>query len=152
VYRLSAKSAPPEVVNDVLARAASGERVSDAEGNRMFREFKNRNRKETQSKGRRGQAKNEIARANAQAIMKRFARDGAVFLLGIRDDIRETLTFLEQELGVSAGPNQRAGLTRPLLPTAPRSLDTGGAPQVGNSTMTASIFTDQKRRPKWTPR
>jgi hypothetical protein len=40
--------------------------------------------------------------------MKRFGRDGAVFLLGIRDDIRETLTFLEQELGGSDGPNQRA--------------------------------------------
>jgi hypothetical protein len=29
--------------------------------------------------------------------VKRFGRDGAVFLLGIRDDIRETLTFLAPE-------------------------------------------------------
>jgi hypothetical protein len=107
VYRLSAKSAPPEVVKDVLARAASGERVSAAEVKRILREFKARNRKETQGKGRRGQAKNEIAHANAQAIMERFGRDGAVFLLGIRD-IAETLTALEQELGRPGGPDQRA--------------------------------------------
>jgi hypothetical protein len=108
LYLISAKNAPPEVVQAVLARAAGGVPVPAAEVKRMFREFKNQNRKETQSKGRRGQAKNEIAKANAQGIMKRFGRDGAVFLLGIRDDIRETLTFLEQELGVSQGPNQRA--------------------------------------------
>jgi hypothetical protein len=108
LYLISAKNAPPEVVQAVVARAAGGVPVPAAEVKRMFREFKNRNREETQSKGRRGQAKNEIAKANAQAIVKRFGRDGAVFLLGIRDDISETLTFLEQELGVSDGPNQRA--------------------------------------------
>jgi hypothetical protein len=62
VYRLSAKSGPREVVNDVLTCAASGERVSDAEVNRVFRGFKNRNRNETQGKGRRGQAKDETAK------------------------------------------------------------------------------------------
>jgi hypothetical protein len=108
LYLISAKNAPHEIVQAVVARAASGVPVPAAEVKRMLREFKARNRKETQGKGRRGQAKNEIAHANAQAILKRFGRDGAVFLLGIRDDIAETLTVLEQELGTPGGPDQRA--------------------------------------------
>jgi hypothetical protein len=105
LYLISARNAPPEIVQAVVARAAGGVPVPAAEVKRMFREFKAR--KETQGKGRRGQAKNEIAQANAQAIMERFGRDGAVFLLGIRD-IAETLTALEQELSMPGGPDQRA--------------------------------------------
>jgi hypothetical protein len=107
LYLISARNAPPEIVQAVVARAAGGVPVPAAEVKRMFREFKARNRKETRGKGRRGQAKNEIAHANAQAIMERFGRDGAVFLLGIRD-IAETLTALEQELSMPGGPDQRA--------------------------------------------
>jgi len=122
VYRLSAKSAPPEVVKEVLARAARGERVSHAEVMRMFLAAKRPEApgcEGTQDKGRRAgpqhegplpareEAKNEIAKANARAIMKEFGRNGAVLLLGIRDNILETLTFLEQEINVSDGPHQR---------------------------------------------
>jgi hypothetical protein len=111
LYLISAKNAPPEVVQAVVARAAGGEPVPAAEVKRMFRDFKSRNRKETQSK-RREQAKKAIAKANAQAIVKQFGRDGAVFLLGMRDNILETLSFLDQEIGVSHRLNQRV-----LLPT-----------------------------------
>jgi hypothetical protein len=120
VYRLSAKSAPPEVVKDVLARAARGESISDAEVTRMFRAAKGApGCNGTQDKGRRvgpqhegpsparAEAKYEIAKANARAIMKEFGRNGAILLLGIRDNIVETLTFLEQEINGSDGPHQR---------------------------------------------
>jgi hypothetical protein len=44
LYLISAKNAPPEIVEAVLARAAGGEPVPAAEVKRMLREFKDRNR------------------------------------------------------------------------------------------------------------
>jgi hypothetical protein len=41
------------------------------------------------------------ARANARVLLKQFGRDGVVILLAMRENIRETLTFLEQERGPS---------------------------------------------------
>jgi hypothetical protein len=122
VYRLSAKSAPPKVVEEVLARTASGGRVSHAEVIRMLRAAKDRKRqvasKETAEKGRRAgpqhegpspareEAKNEIAKANARAIMNEFGRNGAVLLLGMRENLLETLSFLEQEINSPNGPDE----------------------------------------------
>jgi hypothetical protein len=110
LYLISAKNAPPEIVKAVLARAAGGEAVPAAEVRRMIREFKRRNRQGMPGNGRRElsscereQAKNEMARANARAIVKRFGRDGAAFILGMRDNILETLSFLEREMDVSDG-------------------------------------------------
>jgi hypothetical protein len=108
LYLISAKNAPPEVVEAVLARAADGEPVSAAEVKRMVREFKNRNCQGSQGNGElssceREQSKNELVRANARAIVKRFGRDGAVFLLEMQNNILETLSLLGREIGVSDG-------------------------------------------------
>jgi DUF3102 family protein len=108
LYALSAKSTPPEVVEEVLARAAARAPVSTAELKRMLREFKHRNREETQSNRCRerascepGQVQNEIARANARAIIERFGRDGAALLVGMRENFLETLSYVEQEINAS---------------------------------------------------
>jgi Protein of unknown function (DUF3102) len=117
VYLLSAKNAPPEVVSDVLARAANGELVSCAEVKGMFRAAKATKRpagKQTQNESRRAgvrhegssPANDETARANARALMKQFGRDGAVVLLGMRENILETLSFLEREIDNSDGPEK----------------------------------------------
>jgi Protein of unknown function (DUF3102) len=118
VYRLSAKSAPPDVVAEVLARAANGERVSDVEVIRMLKERKRLASRETENKGRRaglprgeasstrGDANNAIARANARALMSKFGRSGSVVLLGMRENILETLSFLEQEINASIAPDE----------------------------------------------
>jgi hypothetical protein len=113
LYLISAKNAPPEIVEAVLARAAGGEPVPAAEVKRMLREFKDRNRQGTQGKGRlemslreREQAKNEMARENARAIVKRLGRDGAAFILEMRDNILEALPFLEREIGVADRTHQ----------------------------------------------
>jgi hypothetical protein len=115
VYLVSAKNAPPEVVSDVLARAANGELLSCAEVKGMFRAAKAAERptgKQTQNKLRRAglrhegsssPANDETARANARALMKQFGRDGAVVLLGMRENVLETLSFLEQEVNNSNG-------------------------------------------------
>jgi hypothetical protein len=103
LYLISAKNAPPEIVEAVLARAAGGEPVPATEVKRMLREFKDRNRQETQNNRRRertscepGQVRHEIARANAQLIIEKFGRDGAALLVGMRQDLPETLSYLEQ--------------------------------------------------------
>jgi hypothetical protein len=102
-------------------RAARGERVSHAEVMRMFGAAKDRKHqvasKETGDKRRRlgpqhegpsarEEAKNEIAKANARAIMKEFGRNGAVLLLGMRENLLETLSFLEQEINSPNGPDE----------------------------------------------
>jgi hypothetical protein len=102
LYLLSAKNAPPEVVSEVLARAAN---VSYAEVTRMFRAAKAAEQvagKKTRNESRRAVA----ARANARAIIKQFGRDGAVMLLAMRENIHETLSFLEEEIDNSDGPDQ----------------------------------------------
>jgi hypothetical protein len=94
-------------VSDVLARAANGELVSCAEVKGMFRAAKAAKGlagKETPNESRRAIA----GRANAGAIIKHFGRDGAVMLLAMRENIRETLSFLEQEIDHSDGPDQSA--------------------------------------------
>jgi Protein of unknown function (DUF3102) len=115
VYRLSAKSAPPEIVKEVLARAASGERISEGEVIRMFANHRKRRvaSKKNEGKGRRAgpphegaslaqeKANNEITKANARAIMKQFGRNGTVFLLEMRENILEALSFLELEINAS---------------------------------------------------
>jgi hypothetical protein len=105
LYLLSAKNAPPQVVSEVLARAANGKLVSCAEVTRMFRAAKAAKRvagKKTRNESRRAVA----GRANARAIIKQFGRDGAVMLLAMRENIHETLSFLEEEIDNSDGPDQ----------------------------------------------
>jgi hypothetical protein len=110
LYALSAKSTPPEIVQEVLARAAARAPVSTAELKRMLLGFKHRNRQGMPGNGRREpsscereQAKNEMARANARALVKRFGGDGAAFILEMQDNILETLSFLESEICVHPG-------------------------------------------------
>jgi hypothetical protein len=118
LYLLSAKNAPPQVVSEVLARAANGKLVSCAEVTRMFRAAKAAERlagNETPNKSRRPRprhegssaANNESARVNARALVKQFGRDGAVLLLAMRENILETLSFLEREIDNSDGPDER---------------------------------------------
>jgi hypothetical protein len=103
LYCLSAKNTPPEVVSEVLARAANGERVSDADVRRMIHTAKQRTQRpaggETGNKGdragpphresssARGDASNGIAKANARALLNKFGRSGAVLLLGMQENI-----------------------------------------------------------------
>jgi hypothetical protein len=47
------------------------------------------------------QEKKETLNANVRIILDRFGLDGACFLLGIRDDIIETLSMLEKEISGS---------------------------------------------------
>jgi Protein of unknown function (DUF3102) len=110
VYRLSAKSSPPEVVAAVLARAASGQRVSDAEVVRMLRATKQRWIAENKARragpprqalSARGDAHSAIAKANARALLEKFGRSGAVLLLGMQENILETLAVLAQEVSGS---------------------------------------------------
>jgi hypothetical protein len=121
VYRLAAPTAPPEVVFEVLARAANGERVSHAEVIQMLRSAKERTRlasRETENKRRRagpphgealptrGDAHSAIAKANARTLMSKFGRGGAVLLLGMQENILETLAVLAQEINASNGPSE----------------------------------------------
>jgi hypothetical protein len=121
VYRLSAKNTPPEVVSEVLARAANGERVSHAEVSRMLRAAKEGTRlasRETEHKGdrvgpphgealsARGDAHSAIAKANARVLLDKFGRGGAVLLLGMQETILETLAVLAQEINASNEPDE----------------------------------------------
>jgi hypothetical protein len=113
VYRLSAETTPAEVVAEVLARAANGERVSDAEVVRSIRATKQRPAsRETKRNGARvgpprqalsarGDAHSAIAKANARALLDKFGRGGAVLLLGMQENILETLAVLAQEVSGS---------------------------------------------------
>jgi hypothetical protein len=114
LYRISAKNAPSELVQEVVARAASGAIVSDTDVIQMFREYALKRRAagtggESNAKDERAscayeEPTREIAKANVQDILKRFGRDGAAFLLGIRPNILETLSVLEQEInGLDGG-------------------------------------------------
>jgi hypothetical protein len=100
LYRLSAKNAPPELVNKVIARAAGGENVPEAEVARMFGEHNNLKRQ-----ARRTERETKV-KANVQEILTRFGPDGATFLLKIRKDFLATLSLLEREISGSAGPDQ----------------------------------------------
>jgi hypothetical protein len=101
VYRLSAKNAPPEVVNAVIERAAAGE-ISEAEIAEMFREYDEQKR----GAARKGSETDECVK-NVQEILKRFGPEGAAFLLGIRKDLAATLALLEREISSSAGSDVR---------------------------------------------
>jgi hypothetical protein len=100
-YRLSAKNAPPEVVNAVINRAAGGE-ISEADVARIFGEYNNLKRRAA----RKEREAKECVKANVQEILRRFGPDGAAFLLGIRKDLAATLSLLEREISTSAGPDQ----------------------------------------------
>jgi hypothetical protein len=122
VYRLSAKNAPPEVVSEILARATSGERVSDAEVIRMIRAAQERTQRlasrETEHKGdrvgpphgeassARGDLHSASAKANARTLLDKFGRGGAVLLLGMQENMLETLAVLAQEINASNGPSE----------------------------------------------
>jgi hypothetical protein len=122
VYRLSAKNTPAEVVSEVLARAASGERVSDAEVMRMVRTAKQRiqrlARRETENKGdrvgpphgesssTREDAHSAIAKANARVFLDKFGRSGVVLLLGMQETTLQTLAVLAQEINASNEPGE----------------------------------------------
>ena len=101
LYRISAKGTPVEIVNEVIARAVSGEIVGVAEVIRTFRESEN-----LEGRSRRASLKDqraaEMAKENAREIIKRFGRDGAAFILGI-EEIGATLSCLNQELGNTGG-------------------------------------------------
>ena len=101
LYRLSAKNAPPEVVDAVINRAADGE-ISEADVARIFGEYNNLKRRAT----RKEREAKECVKANVQEILRRFGPDGAAFLLGIRKDLFATLSLLEREISTSAGPDQ----------------------------------------------
>jgi hypothetical protein len=114
VYRLAAPTAPPEVVSEVLARAANGERVSHAEVIQMVRTAKQRTQRlasgETENKGghagpppgKSSSARGDgSAKANARALLDKFGRSGAVLLLGMQENILETLAFLAHEIDAS---------------------------------------------------
>jgi hypothetical protein len=102
VYRLSAKNAPPEVVSEVMARAASGERVlgrrgdpddPDGAGTETACEQGNESKGDRagpphgESSSARGDAPNGIAKANARALLNKFGRSGAVLPLGMQENI-----------------------------------------------------------------
>jgi hypothetical protein len=122
VYRLSAKNAPPEVVSEILARATSGERVSDAEVIRMIRAAQERTQRlasrETEHKGdrvgpphgeassARGDLHSASAKANARTLLDKFGRGGAVLLLGMQENMLETLAVLAQEINASNEPDE----------------------------------------------
>jgi Protein of unknown function (DUF3102) len=101
LYRLSAKNAPPEVVNAVMNLAARGE-ISEADVTQIFAEYNNLKRraarKECEGK--------ECVKANVREILKRFGADGAAYLLEIRKDLLATLSLLEREISNSAGSDQ----------------------------------------------
>lgn len=123
LYRVSAKNAPPEAVNEVMALVATGQIIYDAEVTTIL-ESCNRPKREAaknqaerkdgdiRSKENRGlqadeptyrgeQEKKEALNANVRIILDRFGLDGAFFLLGIREDIIETLSVLEEEISRS---------------------------------------------------
>jgi hypothetical protein len=99
VYRLSAKNTPPEVVAEVMARAASGERVlgrrgdPDGAGTETACEQGNESKGDRagpphgESSSARGDASNGIAKANARALLNKFGRSGAVLPLGMQENI-----------------------------------------------------------------
>jgi hypothetical protein len=121
VYRLAAPTAPPEVVSEVLARAANGERVSHAEVVQMLRAAKERTRlagrkpktrdaaprpPHGEALSGRGDTYGAIAKANARVLLDKFGRSGAVLLLGMQENIVETLAVLAQEIDASNGPSE----------------------------------------------
>jgi hypothetical protein len=130
LYRVSAKNAPPEAINEVMALVATGQIIYDAEvttifencsapkresatnqverkdGNILLEQDRGLQADELTYGGERG--KKEALNANVRIILDRFGLDGALFLLGIRDDIVETLSVLEQEISRSGEPGDGA--------------------------------------------
>ena len=109
LYLVSAKNAPPEIVNEVVARAANGTMISDADVVRMFKEFNHLKRQTANlTKAKREQAdqpasareqdKEKIAKSNALVLARKLGRENSVFLLGKREHIVETLAYLQQEI------------------------------------------------------
>jgi hypothetical protein len=109
LYLVSAKNAPPEIVNEVTARAVNGTMISDADVVRMFKEFNHLKRQTANlSKVKRERAdqpasapaqdKEKIAKANALDLLWKLGRENSIFLIGRREHIVETLAYLQQEI------------------------------------------------------